>query len=699
MSTHNVNYVQEMDEALFNEYLEKQSRDMEIEELLKVLRENSSSKDFAKAQLTLGKLLHENGDNRAAISAWRNIKHSDNVETYAKAKGNIGFVLNKINSIEEALSMWESIQRNEYPPAYAKAQLSIGFVLEKQDNIEGALKTWHRIKRSDDSESYSRARLNIGILLERIGDTIGALEAWRNIKLSDNQRIFTIAQFNIGLVLKKINEIEEALSIWHNIKRSDDSALYASAKLNIGLILKDKGNADGAVDAWRSIERSDYLSVYYEAQFNIGKILISINCEKSILEAKKSFNLASESFTYESYCYAKICDLLSQNVTRNIGEKYLNIFEKTLKTVNVLKIKFTESKEKGQNFERKLAHYTSTDVADILLNKDNNKNIAGSLRLNTISNMNDPSEGQLLEVFLNDQKDMIYSALDFDERLHAFFSCFTFNHDSLNQFRLYGKKDYREASGVSLVFNQNFFQNISLGGLSFLSVNSDSKKWIAENTNPELIDEYFVRKEKSNSRIINKKPVMRCVYIDPESGYIQLAQRNRLTFYREFGNEKTLKNESGFELEKSLADENWKKYALKIKRKTQAFTKLFASLKCDYKDLMNEKYKLEINNLEALKNYETLLDEIVLPLKYLIKHSAFQEEQECRMIYITSLKDPKVKMDFGKFLYVEYEADVKAHLDKVYIAPAATQYQPYLAKLLCDSDAKIELSNNPYRHT
>ena len=169
---------------------------------------------------------------------------------------------------------------------------------------------------------------------------------------------------------------------------------------------------------------------------------------------------------------------------------------------------------------------------------------------------------------------------------------------------------------------------------------------------------------------------MRCVYIDPESGYIQLAQRNRLTFYREFGNEKTIINKNDCKLEKSRADESWKKYTLKIKRKIQNFTKLFSSLKCDYKDLMNEKYKLEVNNLEALKNYETLLDEIVLPLKYLIKHSAFQEEQECRMIYITSLKDPKVKMDFGKFLYVEYEADVKAHLDREFPKLCVTAYNP-----------------------
>ena len=98
-----------------------------------------------------------------------------------------------------------------------------------------------------------------------------------------------------------------------------------------------------------------------------------------------------------------------------------------------------------------------------------------------------------------------------------------------------------------------------------------------------------------------------------------------------------------------------------------------------------------------MEEIDRLLEMIILPFKYLIKHSAFQEEQECRMVYITSLDDPKVKMNFGKFLYVEYEPEVKAHLDKIYIAPAATQYQPYLAKLLCDTNVKIEPSNNPYR--
>ena len=147
-----------------------------------------------------------------------------------------------------------------------------------------------------------------------------------------------------------------------------------------------------------------------------------------------------------------------------------------------------------------------------------------------------------------------------------------------------------------------------------------------------------------------------------------------------------------------MADEKWEAYQIDIKEKTENFESYVSELKILYKKLINEKQSLDKTNIDVLY-CENLLDEVVLPLKYLIKHSAFQEEQECRIIYVTSLNDPKVKMVYGEALYVEYEADVKTHLDKIYIAPAATQYQPYLAKLLCNTDVKIELSNNPYRQT
>jgi len=69
------------------------------------------------------------------------------------------------------------------------------------------------------------------------------------------------------------------------------------------------------------------------------------------------------------------------------------------------------------------------------------------------------------------------------------------------------------------------------------------------------------------------------------------------------------------------------------------------------------------------------------------------------MVYVTSINAPEVNIAHKKLLFVEYEAEVKENLNKVYIAPAATEYQLYLAWLLRNTDVKIELSNNPYRQT
>ena len=87
-----------------------------------------------------------------------------------------------------------------------------------------------------------------------------------------------------------------------------------------------------------------------------------------------------------------------------------------------------------------------------------------------------------------------------------------------------------------------------------------------------------------------------------------------------------------------------------------------------YKELTKQVSDLKNIEPDILIDISTLSNEILLPLKYLIKHSAFQEEQECRMIYITSVNAPEVMMQHKKLLFVEYQAKVKENLNKVYIA-------------------------------
>ena len=677
----------EIDEAAWQEHLNNQSREIEIEYLQEVTRESDGKEVYADSQFKLALTFLDKGKLIDAIEIWMNIKKSDSATMYARAQFDIGFCLNELGESNNAIEVWNNVERIDNPPSYARAQLNIGVILAVNSNFEAAISAWSNIKRSDNIEIYLQAQLNLGRALEKLNDIQGALKTWGDISRLENPKIYAEAQLNIGMTLYVINNLKGALSAWNNIKRKDDMDQYTSAQFNIGLASDEKKDS---LIAWNNIEHTDDLRTYHKAQFNIGKSLISIDIyehkefkknslkHKDIDAAKVAFKNSELLYPYESYCYIQICKLLLDKNTRTFGRELQKFFEEVIILTKSLTLDFSGKKLTDYLPERKLAHYTSIDTINLLISNNNKDKKPSPFRLNTISNVNDPSEGQLLDRYLNQGQEETLYLTDFDEKFHTFISCFTFNHDSLNQFRLYGKKNNLEASGVSLVFKKDFFKPKSFfDGLSFLSTLEKADSLNISSTNTQEL-----KNENINIHIkhkVDRKPVMRCIYIEPISGYIQLAQRNRLTFYKEFN-----VNEN--------PEEKWKAYQIEIDNKTEEACNSLNLLRDIYKDIKK-------NNSVNFEKSSDLIEEIILPLKYLIKHSAFQEEQECRMIYITSLKDPKVKMDFGKFLYVEYEADVKGNLDKIYIAPAATQYQPYLAKLLCDTDVKIEISNNPYRQT
>ena len=580
---------------------------------------------------------------------------------------------------KKAIEAWKNITRKDDAELYAEAQFNIGLAFKKMGSRKKAIESWKNITRKDDAEVYAMAQVSIGTI-EESSSSYKAIKIFQKVKPEDGAKVYAGAQLYTGIAFQNISKIQEAIEIWQKIEREDDAEIYAIAQLNIGLALKrTEKDIQEAVEAWQNIKYEDSSEIYTMAQFRLARYYL----EGTQYEKARSHYIESETFySYEVQCLDKIYNLIKNQDTKKIGELYQKLFNLVLDIMDILKVDFNYKVSRAsQPAERKLAHYTSPATADILLNQKD-KNTPSLFRLNTINNVNDPSEGQLLLDYLKHDKQNSYTNPDFDANFHAFVSCFTFNHDSLNQFRLYGKKDNIEASGVSLVFTKDFFNNQGLEGLSNLAIynQTDSIKF------GEIKLQEESEKDSGTSNIgIDKQPVMRCVYIDPaciyedaKNDYIHLAQRNRITFYRESSNDS------------KQAEKNWQAYQKLMRKKTESFKKSFNDLKITYKELNKEHHDL-------LKEHDTLLNEILLPLKYLIKHAAFQEEQECRMVYITSLRDDKVKLDFGRFLYVEYKESVKDNLDKIYIAPAATQYQPYLAKLLSDTEVKIELSKNPYR--
>ncbi len=691
----------------------------------KNVKRSDSGKSYAEAQIRIGNTSHKNKDSQGALDAWTSIISTDDNKLYANAQFNIGNEYQTIGDTEAALDIWSQITRSNNSFFYSMAQFNIGTMLKRQNNYEGALLAWQNVEYSNDVDSYTRAQFNIANTLRENGKEDDSLFVLRNIKRSDSCEMYAKAQLNIGYSLSDKGDVQGALLAWNSIERSDNLETYARAKIIIGFLLEKRLDYDGAIAAWSKIERSDnpeayavakaniaHLSfekpivakkaflnirkadnprIYAHAQFKLGLIFIN---ENNIEEAANSFNIAKSYYPYESYCCEKICDLLKVSETKSFGLSLLQLLNIVLDIVDILTLDFSKYADEEKPFERKLAHYTSTATANLLLKSDKEKNLPSAFRLNTINNVNDPSEGQLLIRKLKGIKGNNFTALDFNKELHAFISCFTFNHDSLNQFRLYGKQDNKEASGMSLVFKKEFFQPTKfIEGLSYVWVENTSKtiKNIS-NINDAKLDNVEV--QASDNEEVVKYSVMRCVYLDPTSDYIHLAQRNRLTFFREFSDKRIMKNG----IEQSQAEYEWYIYQEYIKIITNDFEVAYENLQSTYKEVETEteNVRFDPNSLEH-KELSNLVDEILLPLKYLIKHSAFREEQECRMIYITSIDRPEVTMEYGSVLYVEYEPSVKQHLDKIYIAPAALQHKRYFDYLLEDIDVPVEVSGNVFR--
>ena len=66
-----------------------------------------------------------------------------------------------------------------------------------------------------------------------------------------------------------------------------------------------------------------------------------------------------------------------------------------------------------------------------------------------------------------------------------------------------------------------------------------------------------------------------------------------------------------------------------------------------------------------------------MPISCLIKHAAFEDEDECRIIYITHIADEKIQAPYdytsANNLFINY-AKVEEYIDKIYLGP---QCQPY----------------------
>ena len=583
--------------------------------------------------------LYRQGQLDEVADILRGIKREDSPKQYAIAQFNLGIALKERGDIDEAMASFRNVKHEYSPELYAMAQVNIGAVLRAQSDTEGEITAYRNVKREDSPEQYANAQLNLGVILRKLGDTEGAITAYRNIKREDSPEAYAMAQFNLGVTLGKRGDDEGAIAAYQNIQPNDSQEVYATAQMNLGSALAERGDTKEAIAAFRNIAYQD-------------------------LEDTK---------TYKEYYYQFESRIKIANCTSECAIRMVRIPD----FVENLILKLLVNKNKKIT-EAKVAHYTRPSTAGVITKHDS----PSKFRLSTIKNVNDPSEGAVFYQYV-EKSGKLPPALtnEADNPAAAvFLSCFTFNHDSLNQFRLYGKENGQEASGVSLVFNDSFFSGEN--PFAMLSANLNT---IVQNFG----ESGQSKPDHAEMQPLPKLPLFRCIYLDPQSGYLSVAHRDKVTFYAEaWHNNKTADHEAVC----GEAEEKWVDYQLKIDELSKEIKTKLAELAQMVRDAAED----------AEDDVLKILAFILQPLRYLVKHVAFQEEQECRMIYIGNLlNDKRIHTDWNaRQMYLEYSVSVRDSLNKIYLSPGAEPYADFFKRELPElaKNGSIRRSQNPFRN-
>jgi len=316
-----------------------------------------------------------------------------------------------------------------------------------------------------------------------------------------------------------------------------------------------------------------------------------------------------------------------KEITRNCTQEQKNIY----KNVYIYSIFIISRLHVNNENEKLVAHYQEKDISQILLFDNDSK-----FRLNAVDYSNDPTEGKtLLDYLFGRGNYKTDEELNTDDE--AFTGCFVFDYDNLNMFRLYGKERGKEGTGLSLVFNDTFFnKNADMG----------------------------IETPKND-----KSSLYRCIYIDPDPKskvpVITVGQKEEYLFYRE---------------DKADKFDDYNKHMIGIVK--------------DVREKMNElKKMINENKLDS-----KIVGKLLIHLRYLVKHIAFKEEQECRIVKIFNLSNNKKQInDDNKQMFFEYLPKVSDHITKINFGPKATQFELFKSMQKYKGLEKIECekSKNP----
>lgn len=115
-------------------------------------------------------------------------------------------------------------------------------------------------------------------------------------------------------------------------------------------------------------------------------------------------------------------------------------------------------------------------------------------------------------------------------------------------------------------------------------------------------------------------------------------------------------------------------------------------------DLLDVLSKLK----SASPKVNNYLSIILEPINLLVKHCAFADEDECRIIVQYFMEDEQVQyFDINNTTYIDYSNEIKGHVDNIYIGSSAKDLETYIrltvAKQQWKKQPKIRVNDSPYR--
>ncbi|MDR2581947.1 MAG: tetratricopeptide repeat protein [Fibromonadaceae bacterium] len=437
------------------------------------------------------------------------------------------------------------------------------------------------------------------------------------------------ALYDLAKIEQNKNLFEEAFEKYDKITQINDDYSYAFIKQ--GIVLTYLAEIKQDENLYEKATKS-----FIDARKSILNIFVHLDekDEELIIKTKVLYPLLNTD-TEDGNFFNETIKNISQEL-----DKYKEIYIRSIFIISRLRI--------NREYEKSVAHYTKKTIAQKLLFKESR------FRLNAIGNSNDTTEGKTLLDYLFKNKPSEEKKSDTEYR--AFAGCFTFQHDSLNQFRLYGKDQNQEGTGLSLIFHENFF--------SKESKMATEKREIK----PEELSIEDIIDDKDEYK---KYTLFRCIYIDPKEQQVETLGQKEIT-----------------------------------KKKQKKYKKYID----DVFDIVNERMEKLRDLISQNSNLDrNVIEQLLINLRYLTKHIAFKEEQECRIIRICNINEGKIDFDDEK-MYIKYEPDILyepdvsykpkviSRIEKVYFGPKATNIETFQDRLKINKlDGKIdcEKSTNP----